>query len=209
MAAPAEPSAAEPAPTLAAEELPGGAAETAEETGEAPDAGALVEPAVEAARRLELEAAQWKDRCLRAAAELENFKKRAVKERIEAGGRAQAELIQRTLDVMDDLGRVAALDPVQTTAQALHEGVGLVERKLLKAFEGVGLERVDPSGQRFDPNLHEAVMTLPAPGPEADHMVGTVLQLGYRLNGILLRPARVAVYAWSGPAAGGPVETPQ
>ena len=208
MAAQAEPSAAEAAAKPAAEELPGGAAQTAEEAVEAPEAGALVEPAVEAARRLELEAAEWKDRCLRAAAELENYKKRAIKERTEAGGRAQAELIQRTLDVMDDLGRVAALDPVQTTAQALHEGVGLVERKLLKAFEGVGLERVDPSGQRFDPNLHEAVMTLPAPSPEADHMVGTVLQLGYRLNGMLLRPARVAVYAWTGPS-GEPVETPQ
>jgi molecular chaperone GrpE len=167
------------------------------------------EPADEAARRAREEAAQWKDRCLRAAAELENYKKRAIKERGEAWSRAQADLILRTLDVVDDLGRVAALDPAQTTAQALHEGVGLVERKLLKVLESVGVERMDPMGQPFDPNVHEAVMTLAAPSPEADHTVGGVLQLGYRLNGMLLRPARVAVFAWSETAAGGAAGTAQ
>jgi len=169
----------------------------------------LVERADEASRRLEQEAAQWKDRCLRTAAELENFKKRAVKERSETWSRAQADLILRTLDAVDDLGRVAALDPAQTAAQALHEGVGLVERKLIKALESVGVERVDPMGQPFDPNVHEAVMTLPAPSREADHTVGSVLQLGYRLNGMLLRPARVAVFAWTDAAQGGAGGTAQ
>jgi molecular chaperone GrpE len=172
-------------------------------------AGALAERADEGASQLAQEAAQWRDRCLRAAAELENFKKRSVKERSETWNRAQADLIRRTLDVVDDLGRVAALDPAQTTAQALHEGVGLVERKLLKALESVGVERVDPAGQAFDPNLHEAVMTLAAPSREADHTVGSVLQPGYRLNGMLLRPARVAVFAWTEPAAGGAAGTAQ
>ena len=166
-----------------------------------PETAALIEPAAEALHRLEQEAADWKDRCLRAAAEMENFKKRQVRDRSEAAARAQGEVIARVLDVVDDLARVAALDPGQTSAQALHEGMGLVERKLLKVLEGVGVERVDPSGQPFDPNVHEAVMTLPAPSPEADHTVGTVLQPGYRLNGTLLRAARVAVYTWTQPAA--------
>ncbi len=107
----------------------------------------------------------------------------------------------RVLDALDDLARIAALDPAQTSSQALHEGVGLVERKLQKVLEGVGLERVDPAGQPFDPNLHEAVMTMPAASPDADHTVGSVLQPGYRLNGTLLRPARVAVFTWTEPAA--------
>ena len=154
-------------------------------------------------RRLEREAAEWKDRCFRAAADLDNYKKRAVRERAEVGSRAQADLIVRALDALDDLGRIAALDPAQTTSQALHEGVGLVERKLQKALEGVGLERVDPTGQPFDPNLHEAVMTMPAASPEADHTVGSVFQPGYRLNGTLVRPARVAVLTWTEPAAEG------
>jgi molecular chaperone GrpE len=164
--------------------------------------GALVEPAAEGLRRLEQEADDWKDRCLRAAAEFENYKKRVVRERAETWTRAQAELIVRALDALDDLGRIAALDPAQTTPQALHEGAGLVERKLMKALEGVGLERVDPAGQPFDPNLHEAVMTMPAASPDADHTVGSVLQPGYRLNGTLLRPARVAVLTWTELAAG-------
>ena len=164
---------------------------------------ALVEPAPEEVQRLEREAAEWRDRCLRAAAEFDNFKKRAARERTDTWGRAQGDLIVRALDALDDLGRIAALDPAQTSAQALHEGAGLVERKLMKALEGVGLERVDPVDQPFDPNLHEAVMTVPAPSPDADHTVGSVLQPGYRLNGTLLRPARVAVRTWTGPAADG------
>jgi len=169
---------------------------------EAPPAEPAVAPAEPAAELPEpgREAAAWKDRALRAAADLENAKKRAARERTETWGRAQADLMARMLDALDDLGRIAALDPAQTGAQALHEGAGLVERKLLKALEGVGLERVDPAGQAFDPNVHEAVTTMPAPSADADHQVGAVFQLGYRLNGVLLRPARVAVLVWSGPA---------
>ncbi len=197
-APPAQPDPGQAALESAAEAGPAAAAE-AEAPQPAP--GALVEPAAEALQRFEQEAAEWKDRCLRTAADLENFKKRAVRERTEAGARAQGEVIARVLEVVDDLARVAALDPAQTSSQALHEGMGLVEKKLLKVLEGAGVERLDPAGQPFDPNLHEAVMTLPAPTAEADHTVGNVLQPGYRLNGTLLRAARVAVYVWTPPAA--------
>ena len=192
------------APTGAPEEELAAAAPLAAEGGQpAPDAvpaaAALTEPATEAVQRLEQELADWKDRAFRAAADLENFKKRQMREKSDAATRAQGEVIARVLDVVDDLARVAALDPAQTTPQALHEGMGLVERKLLKVLEGVGVERLDPAGQPFDPNHHEAVMTLPAPSPEADHTVGAVLQPGYQLNGALLRAARVAVYTWREP----------
>ena len=190
------PAASEPAEAAAVSSEAGLAAPE-----EAPGPTALVEPAAEALQRLEQDLADWKDRALRAAADLENFKKRQIRERSDAATRAQGEVIARVLDVVDDLARVAALDPSQTSAQALHEGMGLVERKLLKVLEGVGVERVDPTGNPFDPNLHEAVMTTPAPSPEADHSDATVLQPGYRLNGTLLRPARVAVYTWREPAA--------
>jgi molecular chaperone GrpE len=176
------------------------AAEGVEPAPEAPPgAAALAEPAAEAVQRLEQALADWKDRAFRAAADLENFKKRQMRERSDAATRAQGEVLARVLDVVDDLARVAALDPAQTTPQALHEGMGLVERKLLKVLEGVGVERLEPAGQPFDPNQHEAVMTLPAPSPEADHTVGAVLQPGYQLNGSLLRAARVAVYTWREP----------
>jgi len=158
-----------------------------------------VDPAAETIARLESELAEQKDRLLRTAADFDNFRKRAAKEKAEAWGRAQADLIQRLLEVVDDLGRVAHLDPAQTSAQALHEGMGLVEKKLLKAFETAGVERIDPSGSAFDPNAHEAVMTVPAPAADQDGQVASVFQSGYRMGGALLRPARVAVHVWTEP----------
>ena len=152
--------------------------------------------------RLGGEAAELKERLLRTAADFDNFRKRAAREKTESWGRAQGDVIQRILEAIDDLGRVAHLDPAQTSAESLHEGVGLVERKLLKVLEGVGLERMDPSGQPFDPNAHEAVMTTPAPTAEQDGCVATVFQAGYRLGGVLLRPARVSVFAYVEPAPG-------
>jgi len=165
---------------------------------EAPAAPAAEAVAAELAR-LEREAADLKDRLLRTAADFDNFRKRAAREKAETWGRAQADIVQRVLESIDDLGRVAHLDPAQTDAAALHEGMGLVERKLLKALEGVGLERLDPSGGAFDPNLHEAVMTTPATTPEQDGRVAVCFQAGYRLSGLLLRPARVSVYAFTEP----------
>lgn len=172
-------------------------------------AGTVAEPTDQAIERLEREAdelkreiEEWKDRALRAAADFDNYRKRAIRERDEASGRGQAQMLLRVLDVIDDLARVAHLEPAQTTAEALHEGVGLVERKLLKALEDAGLERVDPAGQPFDPYAHEAVTALPAPTPEADHTVSVVYQPGYRFRGTMLRPARVAVLQWTPPAAG-------
>jgi molecular chaperone GrpE len=167
-----------------------------------PAAAVPVEPPGSAVPGLEREVADQRDRLLRMAADFDNFRKRAAREKAETWGRAQGDLIQKVLEVIDDLGRVAHLDPAQTGAEALHEGMGLVERKFLKVLETVGLERVDPSGQTFDPNAHEAVMTTPTPSPELDGGVAMVFQAGYRLNGMLLRPARVSVYAYAEPAPG-------
>jgi molecular chaperone GrpE len=159
---------------------------------------ALAELATEAVLRLEREAAEWKDRALRAAADLENFRKRAARERDDALARGQAEVLLRVLDVVDDLARVAHLDPEATSAQALHEGMLQIERKFLRVLEAAGVERLDPVGAPFDPQVHEAVTMMPASAAEADQTVGTVFQHGYRLRGTLLRPARVAVLRWSG-----------
>lgn len=201
---------AEPVAELAAEGVaaaepraPGGAPAAEGETSAAFAAEAAPAPAELSAAtiaRLEAEVSDQRDRLLRVAADFDNHRKRSAKEKADTWGRAQADLVQRLLDVVDDLGRVAHLDPAQTSAEALHEGMGLVEKKLLKAFEGVGVERVDPSGSAFDPNAHEAVMTVPAPSAELDGQVSTVFQAGYRSGGMLLRPARVAVYAWVEPA---------
>src|SRR5438876_3033611 len=143
-----------------------------------------------------------KDTYLRLAAEYDNFRKRALKERTEAWEKAQADLVLRLVDGLDDLARFAHVDPAQTDAKTIHDGVDLVERKLWKELEAAGVTRVDQSGVPFDPNLHEAVTTGPADHPAKDHTVGAVLQPGYQMRGALIRPARVVVLQWPGRGTG-------
>jgi molecular chaperone GrpE len=148
--------------------------------------------------RLEAERDQLKDRYLRVAAEYENYKKRTTRERAEAWVRAQAELVTRLADALDDLSRFAHVDPATTEPKTFHEGVDLVERKVWKELGAIGVTRVDATGVAFDPNIHEAVTTQPAPSAEQDHTVGQVLQAGYKIGETLLRPARVIVLTWQG-----------
>lgn len=144
------------------------------------------------------EADVWKDRHLRLAAEYDNFRKRMTKERMETWTRAQADLVSRLADALDDLSRFAHIDPAETDARTLHEGVDLVERKVWKELEAAGVTRIDQAGVPFDPHVHEAITTQPAQTPQLDHTVGQVVQPGYKLRDTLLRPARVVVLTWLG-----------
>lgn len=140
---------------------------------------------------------ELRDKYLRLAAEFDNYRKRTTRERAESGTRAQGELLKHFVDSLDDLGRVAAVDPGATDARSVVHGVDLVAKKLLKALTGAGLELIEPINQTFDPSVHEAVATEPALSPEDDHVVSQVFQPGYRFGGQLLRPARVVVRQWS------------
>ncbi|HWN82087.1 MAG TPA: nucleotide exchange factor GrpE, partial [Candidatus Udaeobacter sp.] len=137
------------------------------------------------------------ERHLRLAAEFDNFRKRVARERIELADRAQAALVLKLLDILDDMDRVASSDP-NATAAALMEAVQLVDKKLRKELEAAGIERIDPVGQPFDPAFHEAVSALAPPTPEQDHVVAATFQVGYRFKGSLVRPARVQVYSSGG-----------
>lgn len=160
--------------------------------------GALIEPPEEAVARLETQLAELQDRYLRLAAEYDNFRKRTGKERTELWAKAQADLLQRLVDGLDDLARFAHVDPSQTDPKTLHDGVDMVERKLWKELEAAGVTRIDQVGVAFDPHVHEAVTTRPADQPAQDHTVGAVLQAGYQMGGALMRPARVVVLTWQG-----------
>jgi molecular chaperone GrpE len=160
----------------------------------------LMELPDEAVARLGSELADVKDKHLRLAAEYDNFRKRVTKERTEVWARAQADLLGRLVDALDDLARFAHVDPSQTDAKTIHDGVDMVERKLWKALDASGVTRIDQVGVPFDPHLHEAVTTRPADHPAKDHTVGAVLQPGYQMGGALIRPARVVVLTWSGEA---------
>lgn len=139
---------------------------------------------------------ELRDRHLRLAAEFDNYKRRTRREILEAREAAQAALTTQLLDALDDLARVADTPADSTTNEALHEGVALVERKLLKALTDAGMEAIDPMGERFDPNLHESLFAAPTDDPEQDDLISQVVVMGYKFGDRLLRPARVGVFQY-------------
>jgi molecular chaperone GrpE len=135
----------------------------------------------------------------RLAAEFDNYRKRVSRERVEQSDRAQASLVMRLLDVLDDMDRLSAEGGAAST-ESIREAIGLVDRKLRKELETAGVERIDPVGEPFDPSMHEAVSVVPPPRPDLDHTVSATFQTGYRFKGALVRPARVQVYSAQGQA---------
>ena len=91
-------------------------------------------------------------------------------------------------------------DGGSASAEQIRQAVELVDKKLRKELQAAGLERIEPTGAAFDPSVHEAVSTVPAPSPEQDHQVSATFQVGYRFKGTLVRPARVQVYSEQGQA---------
>jgi molecular chaperone GrpE len=143
---------------------------------------------------------EQKEKYLRLAAEYDNFRRRAAKERQEAGWRAQGELVRGVIDALDDIIRFAHIDPATVDAKTVVDGVLMVEKKLFKSLAGHGLETIDPTGHAFDPTRHEAVSTTPAMSAAEDGQVAVTFQVGYVINGLVLRPARVVVKQWTGSA---------
>ena len=150
-------------------------------------------PADGALAELRSEFDELNDRHLRLAAEFNNFRRRSEQERKESWARAQADLLGRMLEVLDDLERVADLDTSNATVEAIMEGIDLVERKFVRALSDSGVEIIDPVGESFDPERMEALMRVPAEDEAEDDQVAQVFQKGYALKGVLVRPARVSV----------------
>lgn len=134
------------------------------------------------------------DRHLRLAAEFNNYRRRVEQERLDVWGRAQADLVGKLTDVLDDLQRVAGLDLENATVEAIMEGIDLVERKFMRVLEDAGIQVIDPVGDVFDPERMEAMMRVPAETEEDDDKVAQVFQKGYEMQGVLVRPARVGVF---------------
>ena len=150
-------------------------------------------------RRAQNEAAlsEQRDKYLRLAAEFDNYRKRAAREREHAEQHGQGIVLRGLLEALDDLARFAHLDASTTEIETVIDGARMVEQKLVKSLAGHGLELISPMGQAFDPNFHEAVSTAPAASEEEDHTVAEVYQVGYVFKGLLLRPARVVVKQWT------------
>jgi molecular chaperone GrpE len=115
-------------------------------------------------------------------------------ENSEALARGKADLARQMLPALDNLERALAAGEDPSAHPALVQGVGMVRDELRSRLEGAGVESFDPTGEKFDPQLHEALSTRPDEGTEPGVVLETV-EKGYRLNGQVLRPARVVVSA--------------
>ena len=177
-------------------------ADHAPEPDPAPQADGAVEavppasPVEAAAQSAEVD--ELNDKYLRLAAEYDNFRRRTAKERAELTARAQGDLLKMLIDPLDDLARVIAQGPGASDAKTVLDAVEVVDKKMMKGLIAAGLEIINPVGQPFDPTMHEAVSTAPAPSADQDHIVSQVFQPGYLFKGQLLRAARVVVLQWNG-----------
>lgn len=158
---------------------------------------------------LEKQLAAMKDQALRALAEAENTRKRSERDRQDTAKFAVSSFARDLLSVADNLGRaLSAITPEQREANAelknIYTGVEATQRELMGLFERNNIKKIEPIGQKFDPNLHEVLFEMDGGGKEP----GTVMQVmeaGYTIHERLLRPARVGV-AKGGDSAGGNVD---
>jgi molecular chaperone GrpE len=164
-------------------------------------------PEADAAAVLAREAAEFKDKLLRTLAEMENLRRRTEREVADARLYGITNFARDVLGVADNMRR--ALDAVgpdlrnsaDAALKSLLDGVELTERELHKAFEKHGVRKLDPTGEKFDPNLHQAIYEVPDPSVPSG-MVAQVVQPGYTLGDRVLRPAMVGV------SKGGPKVAP-
>jgi molecular chaperone GrpE len=175
---------------------PQAAAEAAAQAASAADPAALAK-----------EAADYKDRMLRTLAEMENLRRRTEREVADTRQYAVANFARDLLAVADNMQRALATlsadfrDQADPVVKSHIEGVELTERELMKVMEKNGIKRFDPQGQKFDPNLHQAMMQVPDPSVP-DGTVVQVMQPGYMIADRVLRPALVGV------SKGGPKAAP-
>lgn len=144
------------------------------------------------------EAAEAKDKMLRTLAEMENLRKRTQREVADARTYGIAGFARDILDIADNLQRAIDAVPAEAKASAdaglkgLIEGVELTERSLHNTLQKHGVKKLDPVGEKFDPNLHQAMYEVPDSSVAAGTVV-QVVQTGYTIGERVLRPALVAV----------------
>ena len=136
------------------------------------------------------EAPATDDRLLRLAADFDNYKKRAARDREEYVARANERLLKELLPILDDLERALKSAEEHEEAQ-LEEGVRLVHRSLASLLQRNGVEEIATEG-KFDPHVHEALLAQPAEDREQGDVID-VIQKGYKLGDLVVRPARVIV----------------
>jgi molecular chaperone GrpE len=180
-------------------------ADSAQESVNGAADGAAASPEADPTAVLEAEKADLKDKLLRLMADMENLRRRTEREVADARTYAVANFARDMLNVADNVRRAIESVPAEAGRSAegafkgLIDGIDLTERDLLKTLERHGVKKLEPHGQKFDPNLHQAMFEVP--NPEVPN--GTVVQVvqsGYVIGERVLRPALVGV-AKGGPKA--------
>jgi molecular chaperone GrpE len=183
---PATPNTERPAPSAASEK------ETVPSTGgnEATSASSAAQDPIAAAKK---EAADNYDKYVRTVADMENLRRRFVREKDELRQYAAGRVLEDLLPILDNfsLGLSAAKAP-NADLKNLVGGISMVQEQLKTALSNHGLKEINPVGQKFDPNQHESIASQPSADVPADSVV-QVVRVGYTLNGRLLRPASVIV----------------
>jgi len=167
--------------------------ESSAEQAEAVDATSDDATATESAdEALQAEIASYKDQALRAVAEMENIKRRAQRDVEQAHKFAVERLISDLFPVLDSLEKAVETANATTGAEPIAEGVSLSLKLFVDTLTKSGVEQIDPLGEPFDPQVHEAMTMVPNPDAEPNSVMD-VMQKGYVLNGRLVRAAKVIV----------------
>ncbi len=166
------------------------------------EAEELVERDLDELGQAKRERDEYLELAQRTKADFENYRKRVARESAEALARGKAGLARELLPAIDNLERALeagddarardSATRLRESHDALVKGVAMVRDELHSRLEGAGVESFDPTGERFDPQLHEALSTQPAEGTDSGVVIETV-EKGYRLNGQVLRAAKVVV----------------
>ncbi len=156
------------------------------EEAEAPEEASALEHDIEQLQEKARERDEYLALAQRTQADFENYRKRVARDTAAAEGRGMARLARELLPALDNLARALDADTLDP------EGLRLVRAEFTGALERLGIEEFSPQGERFDPNLHEAMAQHPVEGVESGTVV-EVYERGYRIDGNVLRPARVVV----------------
>lgn len=178
------------------EETPDLSPETQADQAEAASGTAPVDFAATRIAALEKEVADWKEKMMRALADAENTRRRAVKDREDAAKFAVTSFAKDLLDFSDNFHRALAAIPEELHTDervgAIIVGLESMDANLLKTFEKHGIKKIEPLDETFNPNFHEVMFEAPTPGKPAGIVI-QVVEAGYVLNDRLLRAAKVGI----------------
>lgn len=137
--------------------------------------------------------AELNEKYLRLAAEYDNFKRRTAKEKVQIYTNSVAEVIEQILPFVDNLARATAVEVTSDDAKQLLDGIKLVERQFVEALTSIGVEEIKAVGEKFDPNMHNAVMHVDDEAIDGEEIIVEEFMKGYVYKDKVIRHSTVKV----------------